>query len=61
MYRTLLVPLDGSAFAEHALPAALAIARRCRAGIHRHFHGSIADKVVRGAHRPVLVHRPVQA
>lgn len=27
-FRTLLVPLDGSSFAEHALPRALAIARR---------------------------------
>lgn len=34
MYRTLLVPLDGSAFAEHALPAALAIARRGRSRLH---------------------------
>jgi nucleotide-binding universal stress UspA family protein len=34
MYRTLLVPLDGSSFAEHALPLALALARRSRAGIH---------------------------
>lgn len=32
MYRTLLVPLDGSPFSEHALPAALSIARR--AGAH---------------------------
>src|SRR4051812_36297661 len=31
MYRTLLVPLDGSPFAEHALPCALAIARRAGA------------------------------
>src|SRR5437764_3072546 len=28
MYRTILVPLDGSPFAEHALPVALSIARR---------------------------------
>lgn len=28
MYRSLLVPLDGSAYAEHALPLALSIARR---------------------------------
>jgi hypothetical protein len=35
------VPLDGSTFAEHALPLALAV----------------ADKVVRGAAVPVLVHR----
>jgi len=34
MYRTLLVPLDGSPFAEHALPAALAIARRARSRLH---------------------------
>lgn len=33
MYRTLLVPLDGSSFAEHALPCALAIARRSPAKI----------------------------
>lgn len=34
MYRTILVPLDGSPFAEHALPVALAIARRSGAAIH---------------------------
>jgi nucleotide-binding universal stress UspA family protein len=34
MYRNILVPLDGSPFAEHALPLALALARRSRAGIH---------------------------
>src|SRR5947207_1534069 len=31
MYRSILVPLDGSAFAEHALPLALSIARRSKA------------------------------
>lgn len=31
MYRTILVPLDGSPFSEHALPSALAIARRAGA------------------------------
>ena len=31
MYRNLLVPLDGSAFAEHALPFAASIARRASA------------------------------
>ena len=31
MYRTVLVPLDGSAFGEHALPLALSIARRAGA------------------------------
>jgi nucleotide-binding universal stress UspA family protein len=34
MYRTLLVPVDRSAFAEHALPLALSIARQSRASIH---------------------------
>lgn len=33
MYDTLLVPLDGSPFAEHALPCALAIARHARAAV----------------------------
>lgn len=32
-FRTVLVPLDGSPFAEHALPLALAIARRARAAL----------------------------
>jgi nucleotide-binding universal stress UspA family protein len=31
MYRSILVPLDGSSFAEHALPMALTLARRSRA------------------------------
>jgi len=34
MYRSLLVPLDGSAFAEQALPFALSIARRAGATIN---------------------------
>src|SRR5262249_21208561 len=33
MYRSILVPLDGSPFAEHALPLALSIARRARATV----------------------------
>lgn len=31
MYRSVLVPLDGTHFAEHALPAAIALARRAKA------------------------------
>jgi nucleotide-binding universal stress UspA family protein len=34
MYRSLLVPLDGSAFAEHALPLALGLARRAGAALN---------------------------
>ncbi len=34
MYRSLMVPLDGSVFAEHALPLALSIARRASATVH---------------------------
>jgi len=33
MFRSLLVPLDGSTFAEHALPLALSIARRAGAAL----------------------------
>src|SRR5262249_42499567 len=43
MYRSILVPLDGSTFGEHALPAALSIARRAGASV----------KVVH-AHAPVF-------
>ncbi len=34
MYRSILVPLDGSTFGEHALPAALSLARRSGASLH---------------------------
>src|SRR5262249_32287346 len=34
MIRSLVVPLDGSAFGEHALPPALALARKTRVTIH---------------------------
>jgi len=34
MARTIMVPLDGSTFAEHALPAAIGIARSCGGRIH---------------------------
>src|ERR1700675_4195738 len=33
MIRSILVPLDGSTFSEHALPLALSIARRCGASL----------------------------
>ena len=34
MYRQLLVPLDGSRFAESALPVALSVSRHTKAPIH---------------------------
>jgi nucleotide-binding universal stress UspA family protein len=34
MYRSILVPLDGSRFGEHALPLALSLARRAGASLH---------------------------
>src|SRR6516162_5446152 len=34
MYRSILVPLDGSTFGEHALPAALSLARRAGGSLH---------------------------
>src|SRR5690242_2476445 len=39
MLRSILVPLDGSDFGEHALPLAAAVARRCGATLHlAHVH-----------------------
>ncbi len=41
-YRSLLVPLDGSAFGEHALPMALGIARRAGASVRLvHVHSPL--------------------
>lgn len=34
MVRTIMVPLDGSRFAEHALPIALGLARECAGRVH---------------------------
>lgn len=34
MYRSVMVPLDGSSFGEHALPLAVSIARRAQAELH---------------------------
>jgi nucleotide-binding universal stress UspA family protein len=43
MFRTILTPLDGSPFAEHALPWAAAIARRSGATLDLiHGHASYA-------------------
>jgi nucleotide-binding universal stress UspA family protein len=53
MFRSILVPLDGSAFGEQALPLALSIARRAGAELHLlHVHQPV---VVAFAEGPLLV------
>ena len=39
----------------------IALETHGRSGLARLLHGSIADAVVRGAHVPVLIQRPVKA
>jgi nucleotide-binding universal stress UspA family protein len=58
MYRTILVPLDGSAFGEHALPLALGIARHTSAAVQLvHVctppHASLADGLPALAAAPI--------
>jgi len=49
MFRTLLVPLDGSRFGEHALPRALTLARQCGAALHLvHVHVPAAPMYMGG-------------
>jgi len=55
MYRSLLVPLDGSAYGEHALPLALSIARRAGAlvnlvQVHVPFTVMFADSIAPGTY-----------
>ncbi len=45
MYRTILIPLDGSRFGEHALPWGLAVAQRTGAGVQL---ATVADLAPRG-------------
>src|SRR5262249_29599904 len=50
MYRSVLVPLDGSTLGEQALPLALSIARRAGATLHVvHVHSPLAEYYVEGA------------
>src|SRR5688500_4450672 len=50
MFRNVLVPLDGSAFGEHALPLALTVARRAGATLHlMHVHTPLAAVYLEGA------------
>lgn len=49
MVRTILVPLDGSTFGEHALPMALSLARRTDAVVHLvHVHQPVPPASVAG-------------
>jgi nucleotide-binding universal stress UspA family protein len=68
MYRSLLVPLDGSELGEHALPLALSLARRLRAalrvvrvhvpmgGVHGEYGGydEVVDRAMRKSARAYL-------
>jgi nucleotide-binding universal stress UspA family protein len=50
MYRSILVPLDGSPFGEHALPFALSLARRAGARVHLvHVHTPLRALYAEGA------------
>lgn len=57
MYRRIVVPLDGSANAEHALPAAATIARRCGAEL-RLVHVHHAEPLPAAARPRPGVHPP---
>ncbi len=47
MYQSILTPLDGSAFGEHALPLARSIARRAKAKLQVvHVHESKSDRLL---------------
>ncbi len=60
MFRTILVPLDGSPRAEHALPLALSVARRAGAALRlahvhqRHPGGPVADVTAAHAEQKYL-------
>jgi nucleotide-binding universal stress UspA family protein len=50
MYRSIMVPLDGSTFGEQALPLALSIARRAGAKLHAvHVHSPLTEIYTQGA------------
>jgi len=66
MYKTILVPFDGSALSGRAVPVAVASPADAgparafaeAAGLKRMVLGSVADEVIRHTHTPVLVYRP---
>jgi nucleotide-binding universal stress UspA family protein len=50
MYRSIMVPLDGSLFGEHALPLALSLARLSAASLHLvHVHSPLTALYLEGA------------
>src|SRR5262245_48977892 len=54
MVRSIMVPLDGSTFSEHALPLALSVARRANAGVClMHVHAPLAEATLEGI--PILL------
>jgi len=58
MFSKILVPLDGSALSEQALPMAQHLARSSDTSLHRFkrfFLGSVTDRVIRAGQTPVLV------
>lgn len=58
MYRSILIPLDGSTFAEQALPVACAIARRTRARLRlAHVHLYLTPTPISIAGMPVIDER----
>src|SRR5512142_3180170 len=65
MYRSILVPLDGSAFGEHALPLAAGIARRAGARLRLvHVHNAVVEPELKftpyrleGLHASYVDHR----
>src|SRR5262245_24148942 len=53
MLRSILVPVDGTAFGEHALPMALSIARRAEAAVHLvHVHDPAPAATIDGVALP---------
>ena len=56
MYKTMLVPFDGSALSGRAAPVARGFAKA--AGLKPMAPGSVIDEVIRHTHTPVLVYRP---
>lgn len=58
MYRSILLPLDGSSFGEHALPFAVGIARRAGSVVQAvHVHLPVAVTPIAPTHAPDVIQR----